>query len=262
MSKRLEGKTAVVLGASAEGGSGWCTAEVLASEGAHVFVGARSMEGLEKLAKKIGGTAIKCDAANEKDVENFAKAAAQRNGQIDIAVCCAGSALMGSIAKTSREQIDQMLAVNYIGPFNFIRSVAPRLPENGAITIISSNSSIQVFPGLAAYGSAKGALNTLIRYAALEYADRGIRINGINAGGIETPMAQEVITNAGEYVLKETPLKKFIQPAEFGHLAIYLALEGVSITGDIIAMDNGTHLRRSIMIDDLPDELKPVFFPE
>src|SRR5690606_2520946 len=96
----LQDKVAVVLGASAEGGTGWAIAEALAAAGAKVVVGARSYEPLQKLAEKIGGTAVRCDAGVEADVEALAAAALETYGRLDIAVNSAGLPVMGLIAES------------------------------------------------------------------------------------------------------------------------------------------------------------------
>src|SRR3546814_14885986 len=95
MSRRLEGRTAVILGASQRGGCGLVTAQVLAAEGAQVFVAARRLEKVQELAAEIGGTAIRCDASNEAEVRAFVDAAAERSGRIDIAVAAVGQGAMG-----------------------------------------------------------------------------------------------------------------------------------------------------------------------
>lgn len=259
MAGRLTGKTAVVLGASAEGGSGWCVSQALAAEGAHVFVAARSQAGIEKLAAEIGGTAIQCDAGKDEDVENLARTAAARTGGIDVAVCPAGKVFPGDIASTRRSDIEKALEINYIGPFSFIRSVTPFMPSGSAITLFSSLSSTHLAPGCVAYACAKGALNTLIRYAAIEFAPKGIRVNGILAGQIDTPLAADFLKVAGECVAKEVPLKKFVQPGELAKMVLFLTLDAVSITGENIFVDNGNHLRRPIFPDEIPPESWAVF---
>src|SRR4030095_4826835 len=95
----LAGKVAVVLGASAEGGTGWAIAEALAAQGAKVVVGARSLAPLQKLATRIGGTAVACDAGNEAQVKALAKAALTNYGQLNIAVNSAGLPVMSMIAE-------------------------------------------------------------------------------------------------------------------------------------------------------------------
>lgn len=100
----LHGKVAVVLGASAEGGTGWAVAEALAQAGAKVVVGARSFAPLQKLADKIGGTALACDAGDEAQVKALVDLAVSRYGRLDIAVNAAGLPMMSSIADCTDAQ--------------------------------------------------------------------------------------------------------------------------------------------------------------
>src|SRR5271168_5061455 len=102
----LAGKVAVVLGASAEGGTGWAIAEALAAQGAKVVVGARTFAPLKRLADRIGGTAIACDAGNEKQVAALAQAALDTYGHLDIAVNSAGLPVMTLVANTTQVNLD------------------------------------------------------------------------------------------------------------------------------------------------------------
>lgn len=254
MSKKLEGKTAVVLGASQRGGSGWIAAEVLASEGANVWVAARRIEKVQELADEIGGTAFQCDASNEEQVEAFVKAAAASSGKIDLAVAAVGQGAAGSIDETGHTQLFESFGVNFFGPFNLVKYAARYMTEGGSATLYSSITSTDVLPGSVAYSCAKGALNTFVKYAAIEYADRGIRVNALKLGALEGPQARRW-RKAGMFdvFLKEIPLGEAVHPEEIARMIIFLATEGRSITGESIYVDGGSHLRRQ----PFPDEMTP-----
>lgn len=254
MAGRLEGKVAVVLGASQRGGSGWTIAEVLAAEGAHVFVAARRLEKVEELASEIGGTALRCDAADEAQVAEFVAAAAARTGQIDIAVAAVGVGSFGSIDETTQEKLEEAMRVNFFGPFQFARYSARHMAQGGSITLFSSIVSTDVLPGSVAYATAKGAINTFTRYAAVEYADRGIRVNAIKAGMLEGPQARRW-RKAGMYdrFLKEIPLKAAVETTELAKMIVWMATDAVSITGEVIHVDGGSHLMRQLMPDEMSD---------
>jgi NAD(P)-dependent dehydrogenase (short-subunit alcohol dehydrogenase family) len=111
----LTNKVAVVLGASAEGGTGWAIAEAMAKSGAKVVVGARSMGPLERLAGRIGGIAVRCDAGNEQDIAALAQAALETYGKLDIAVNSAGLPVQGPISRATTEQLQAGIGVNYFG---------------------------------------------------------------------------------------------------------------------------------------------------
>lgn len=255
MSKRLEGRTAVILGASQRGGAGWTIAEVLAAEGAHVFVAARRLEKVQELADEIGGTAVQCDAVNEEQVRHFVETAAARTGTIDIAVPAVGVGTLGSIDETTLDKLQEGFAVNFFGPFQFVRHAARHMGKGGTVTMISSITSTHVMPGTVAYSCAKAAINAFIRYAAIEYAERGIRVNAIKAGVLEGPQARRW-RRAGmfERFMQEIPLGAAIETTELAQLIIWLATEGHSITGETFHVDGGNHLRRSLFPEEYSEE--------
>lgn len=127
----LTDKIAVVLGASAEGGTGWAIAEALAAEGAKVVVAARRREPLQRLAERIGGHVVVCDAADPAQIMALAEAASARFGAIDIAVNAAGQPFVGTIADISDAAIQKSLDINFIGQVHFIRRMAAVMTDGG-----------------------------------------------------------------------------------------------------------------------------------
>jgi NAD(P)-dependent dehydrogenase (short-subunit alcohol dehydrogenase family) len=255
MAGRLEGKTAIVLGASQRGGSGWTVAEVLAAEGAHVFVAARRLEKVEELAAEIGGTALRCDAADEAQVAAFVEAAAARTGKIDLAVAAVGIGSLGSIDETDMAKLHEAMAVNFYGPFQFARLAARHMVHGGSITLFSSVVSTDVLPGSVAYATAKAAINAFTRYAGAEYAARGIRVNALKAGMLEGPQARRW-RKAGMFdtFVKEIPLGAPVEPAELAKMIVWLATDAVSVTGEVIHVDGGSHLRRQPFPEEMSAE--------
>lgn len=253
MSKRLKGRTALVLGASQRGGSGWVAAEVLAAEGAQVCVAARRIEKVEELASEIGGFAFQCDATDEAQVKAFVEAALAKTKRIDVAVAAVGQGALGSIDETGPDKLSEAFAVNFYGPFHFVRHAARHMERGGSITLFSSITSTHVMPGSVAYSCAKGALNTFVRYAAIEYAPRGIRVNALKAGALEGPQARRW-RKAGVFdtFLREVPLGEAVEPEEIGRMIVWLATDAKSITGESIYVDGGGHLRRQTFPDELP----------
>lgn len=255
MSGRLEGKVAIILGASQRGGAGWTIAEVLASEGAQVFIAARRLEKVEELASEIGGTAFRCDAAREEEVAAFVEATVAKAGRIDICVAAVGVGSLGLIDETGLDKLEEAMRVNFFGPFQFTRYCARHMGEGGSVTLFSSIVSTDVLPGSVAYATAKAAINTFTRYAAAEYAPRGIRVNAIKAGMLEGPQARRW-RKAGMYdlFLKEIPLKRAVETEELARTVIWLANDAVSVTGEVIHVDGGSHLRRQLFPDEMSDE--------
>lgn len=249
----LQDKVAVVLGASAEGGTGWAIAEALAAAGARVVVGARSLAPLQRLAERIGGLAVKCDAGVEADVEALAQAALDRYGQLDIAVNSAGLPVMGLIADSDTPALMSALQVNYLGQFYFTKHMARAIDRDGSIIFISSMSTTHpVFPHFA-YACAKSASDCLVRYAALEYGARNIRVNSILPGAIRSDMTQGAFDDPameGAYT-KEIPLGRIGEPEDFANAVLWLAGPAY-VTGLNLQVNGGNSLTRMPYLHELP----------
>jgi 3-oxoacyl-[acyl-carrier protein] reductase len=247
-------KTAVIIGASAEGGSGWVIAEKLAEAGARVIVSARSRTAIEKLAKQIGGVAVACNVSEESEVIALVESAERELGHVDIAIHAAGKPFDGHfIYNTNSAALHDALEVNYCGVFYVIKHIARIMPSGGSIVVLTSSSATQVSLGIAPYACAKGAANTLVKYAALEYAPRGIRVNAIQPGLIDSPMTQWITRNPPlmEVFAREIPLGRSIQPEEIAAAALFFAHPDAYVTGAILPVDGGMHLRRT----PVPEEL-------
>lgn len=249
----FEGKVAVVLGASAEAGTGWAIAEALAAAGAKVVVGARSEAPLRKLAQKIGGTAVVCDAGNEAQVNNLAEAAIKQYGKLDIAINSAGATTLGMVADANDEELDEAFRLNFYGNVYFIKHMAVTMEKNGSIVVISSLSTTHPIVPNFAYACAKSATDCLVRYAALEYGPRNIRVNSILPGPIVSDMAKDMFSNpaAVKVFESEIPLGRLGYPRDYADAALWLAGPAF-VTGLNIPVCGGNQLTRFPFISELP----------
>lgn len=250
---RLAGKVAVVLGASAEGGTGWGIAEALAAEGAKVVVAARKLEPLQRLAEKIGGLAVACDAAKPEEIAALAGAAIERFGAIDLAVNSAARPITGLITDTDPVAIQKSLDVNFLGHVHFVREMAAGMTSGGSIVLISTSSAVQPLLPFFPYACAKAATDALVRYAALEYGPRGIRVNSILPGPIKTAAAAHIYATPGteEAASREIPLGRVGLPEDFARVVLMLA-ETDYITGVNLPVSGGMHLTRAARSDEMP----------
>ena len=256
-SVHLEGKVAVVLGASAEGGTGWAVAEALARNGARVVVGARSLAPLKILAGRIGGTAVACDAGDEEQVKVLAQTALDTYGQLHIAVNAAGQPVMSTIADIEQEHLDNAVRVNMFGMFYFVKHMAAAIGENGSIVLISSMSTTHPVAPHCAYAAAKSATDCMVRYAGLEYGPRNIRVNSILPGAIKSDMAKEAFEDPEfERVCeKGIPLGRVGYPEDFANAVLFLA--GPSyVTGLNMQINGGNQLTRMPYIEEMPGGAK------
>src|SRR5262245_43689092 len=191
----LQGKVAVILGASAEGGIGWTTAETMAREGAKVVVAARSLDKLEKLAKQVGGVAVQCDATRHADIVALADTVKQKFGKADAALYTPSGVWFSTLETTDESSLREAMELHFFGGFFFAQQMRRAIDRNGSITLISSVTSTNTQDGVVSYSCAKGAVQVLTRYAAKEFAPYAIRVNCVFPGLTETPMVAGATTN-------------------------------------------------------------------
>jgi NAD(P)-dependent dehydrogenase (short-subunit alcohol dehydrogenase family) len=248
----FDGKVALVLGASAKGGTGWAIAESFARNGAKVVVAARRIEPLEALAASIGGIAISCDATNPEDIGRLVEESVSRLGRLDIAVNSAAMPVKGHIAEAPIADVQRSLDVNFLAQVNFVRETAARMEDGGAILLISSASAVQPLLPHFPYACAKAAADTLVRYAALEYGPRGIRVNSILPGPIKTELAASIyrVPGAEAARAREIPLGRVAMPEDIAEVAVALASCNY-LTGLNLPASGGMHLTRPARADEL-----------
>ena len=252
MGKQFKDKVVVITGASAEGGIGWCTAERFAEEGARVIVAARTLAEVERLARKIGGQALRCDVSKEADVIAVAEAGKALGG-IDIAVNSAGKLGMAMVANFEQAALEESMAINFYGNLYFFRHMAAAMPRGGSIASIASITVTQVVPSQLLYACAKSATVTAARYAAHEFAPKGIRVNMLIPGLVDTPLVAPLTKNPAMLApwLKESPLHRICEPDEIANTLLWLAASP-SVTGTSILIDGGIGLRRPPQLDEFP----------
>lgn len=251
-------RVAVILGASAERGTGWAVAEALALEGAKVVVGARRIEQLQRLAERIGGFAVQCDAANPDDIAALSRKACAV-GPIDTAVNCVGETARGLIAEIDPAAVQRALDVNFLASFHFVRQMASIMRDGGSITLISSAAAMQPVADRVAYGCAKAAMDSLVRHAAIEFGGRGIRVNSIVPGPIRTELVADLLEQPSveEAFLREIPLGRIAEPADIAAVVAFLSRPDGYLTGLNLPASGGMHLMRPPRAEDLRPTTQP-----
>jgi NAD(P)-dependent dehydrogenase (short-subunit alcohol dehydrogenase family) len=251
MSKPLSSKTALVTGASR--GIGRAIAKRLANDGAHLFVHYnRSSAEAEKLVTEIeqAGGSAEAIAANLEDVGSVNRLVAdvkERLGdrKLDILVNNAGILEYWNLGDSDPAILDRLLAVNVRAPYQITNALVDSLAEGGRVLFLSSVVADNHFPGATAYAITKGAIDTLTRYLAGELGERGIRVNAIAPGAIETDMAVGFLgTDDGkEYVKSMQALKRIGQVDDIAGVAGFLAGPDSSwVTGQVINTSGGARL--------------------
>jgi len=245
----LSGKTALVTGASR--GMGRASALALASAGAQVLVhyGRGAKEAGEVVAeiRKAGGRAdaIAADLAMPDGPHKLARLARDIVGdRLDILVANAGISKAAVIEDTTIEDFDRLIAVNLRAPFFLVQQLLPILSKGSSVVFLSSLAAHAVVGTLPAYAATKGAIDTLVKHFASLLGARGIRVNAVAPGAVETDMSSFMKTDAGrDFALGMQALKRLAQPEDIGGVIAFLASEDARwITGDTIHVDGGSKL--------------------
>jgi 3-oxoacyl-[acyl-carrier protein] reductase len=252
----LQNKTALVTGASR--GIGRATAAALAEAGAHVLVhygrSAREAESLVAEIQTKGGhaDAISADLGTPEGASLLAKQVRSIVGdRLDVLVLNAGISKAARFADHRVEDFDSLFATNVRGPFFVVQKLLPILVEGSSIIVISSLGARLVVgkpglenPSILAYASTKGALETLVKNWAAILGPRGIRVNAVAPGVIDTDMSSLTKTEAGrEVALGMQALKRLGRPEDVADVVAFVASEAARwITGASIPVDGGSKL--------------------
>ena len=243
----LNGKVALILGASTRGGIGEATAKAYVREGAKVVLSARRLEGAQAIAHELGGSAVPCDATKEADIAAAVKATLDAHGKLDIALIVAGDHANEPFDSIKMDTLRRLFEINVIGPTLFIQHCTRVMKPGSAIIVVSSHSAQLTTIGIGPYGATKAAAERIVEVAALEYGPRGIRINILSPSMVATPMSAPSLQNRPglqQGFEKETPLGRLATVDEVAAGALWLASDQCFTTGDRIRVGGGIHLRR------------------
>ena len=241
MTSKLSGKVALVTGGSA--GIGLGIAKRFAEEGARVFITGRRQSELDKAVTAIGGgaTAVQGDISNLDDLDRIYATIKDKAGRIDVLAVNAGRYESAGFGTITEEHFDKIFNTNVRGLLFTVQKALPLLTERASVILTGSIASIKGFPSLSIYNASKAAVRSFARSWIADLKGRGIRINVMSPGTVETPglsnlMAAEQKAEAVALV----PLGRIGTPDDLGKAAVFLASDDSAyITGIELFVDGG-----------------------
>jgi len=244
---RFSNKVVVVIGGNS--GIGLASAKAFAAEGAHVVISGRNAATLRDAAGEIGhaAVAVQSDIADLKQIGSLMDDVQRRHGRIDVLFVNAGIGAFLPIEKVTERDWEEILGVNLKGVFFTVQKALPMMKAGGSIVITSSIGGRMGIPTNSVYAASKAGVRALGRNFAAELVGRGIRVNVVSPGCVETPIINrtpglppEAIPALREEMIKNTPMHRLGEPEEVARAALFLSSDEASfITGIDMLVDGG-----------------------
>lgn len=247
MAQRFTGRTVVVTGGNS--GIGFATARAFADEGARVAIVGRNAETLASARDAIGGEtlAIQADMSVLTDIERAMREVREALGTVDVLFANAGTGAMIPFEQVDEALWDQVIDLNVKGTYFTVQYCLPMMGPGAAVVLCSSVSASRSMPGSSIYAASKAAINSIGRSLGGELVGRGIRVNVVMPGGIDTPIMQrtpgvppEAASIVFEKMAEGTPMGRIGRPEEVAATVLFLASDDASyITAAEFHVDGG-----------------------
>jgi len=242
---QYDGKRVVITGGTS--GMGLATAKLLVDQGARVLVTGRTKKAIDAAREALGenGIVVSSDATVLADIDALAARVASELGGVDFLFLNAGYGKFSPFEHMSEAVYDEMFNINMKGPYFAAQKLAPLMPSGSAIVLTTSVANVKGVPTLSAYGAAKAALRSLARSLAVELMPRGIRVNVISPGPIQTQimdrsgLPKEQIDQFQNQMVESNPMKRWGRPEEIAKAAAFLAFEATFTNGHELPVDGG-----------------------
>ena len=242
---RLDGEVALITGGGT--GLGFGIAQCFVEAGAKVILLGRRRKILEEAAARLGPSARFVVADITADADTL-RPAIDPLGPVSILINNAGNHLKKPAVQTSDAEFLSVIDTHVLSAFRLTRLVAPAMlaAGRGSIVFTASMSALIGMPSIVAYSTAKSAYLGMVRALTAEFAPRGVRVNAIAPGWIDTPMLHQALDNdppRKQRILDRTPMQKFGDPRDIGHAAVYLCSPAARfVTGVILPIDGGASI--------------------
>jgi NAD(P)-dependent dehydrogenase (short-subunit alcohol dehydrogenase family) len=243
MSKKLEGKIALITGGSA--GIGLATAKQFVEEGAYVYITGRRQAELDAAKASIGHdiSAIQGDVGKMEDLDRTFAQIGKEKGRLDIVFANAGFGDLAPIGSITEEHFDSIFAVNVKGVVFTVQKALPFMPDGGSIILNASIVSMKGFPNFSIYSATKAAVRSFARTWTMDLKDRHIRVNAISPGPVDTPLLNGTFSDPVEMkaLASMVVMGRLGRPEEIANAAVFLASSDASfITGVELFVDGGS----------------------
>jgi NAD(P)-dependent dehydrogenase (short-subunit alcohol dehydrogenase family) len=238
---KLDGKVAVITAATS--GMALATAKLFVEEGAYVFITGRRKDKLDEAVKLIGKnvTGVQGDASNLADLDRLYDTVKREKGKIDILFASAGRGEFATLEQVTEEHFDTTFDLNVRGTLFTVQKALPLFNDNGSIFLNGSIVTIKGFPAFGVYSASKAAVRSFARTWLVELKDRGIRVNILSPGPIDTPILEPLGAEAKAQFTAMVPLGRMGRSEEIATVALFLASSDSSFVNGIeLFVDGGT----------------------
>lgn len=243
---RLQGKIAVITGGT--NGIGLASARLFQAEGAQVVVTGRDADGLAAAREELGPGALvlQSEAGDLAQVDALLARVAEQHGRIDVLFLNAGLSRPAPFEQVSEEQFDQIVNLNFKSTFFTIQKALPLMGSGASVIVTTSVTNHSGTPNFSVYGATKSALRSLVQSLGLALIERGIRVNAVCPGPIDTSAFQrlklpaEKVAAIHAEIRARSPIRRFGTPDEVAKVALFLASDDAAyVVGEEIVVDGG-----------------------